>query len=264
MSWPEGSVALVAGGSSGIGLACARRLAKAGMAVVIGGIDGREVSAGAELLRGDGAVAEGVATDLSEPDGANRLVEMAARRGQLRVLVDSVGIQRYGTVETTSLSDWERVLRVNVTTAFLLAKSAVPHLRASGGGAIVNVSSVQAFATQQGVVAYSASKAALVGLTHALAVDHARDNIRVNAVCPGSVDTPMLRSSARLFAEPGGESELVAKWGSTHPLGRVARADEVAEAVWFLASPAASFITGAELRVDGGLLSTIGVVLEGT
>jgi len=263
LNWPEGSVALVAGGSSGIGFACAKRLAAAGMKLVLGGLDEREVSAAATALSKDGTTVGGLAADLSTPDGARHLVEMAASQGPLKVLVNSVGVQRYGTAESTELGDWETVLRVNVTTAFLLAKFAIPYLRSSGGGAIVNVSSVQAFAAQPSVVAYSASKAALVGLTRALSVDHARDNIRANVVCPGSVDTPMLRSSAELFAEPGREEELLTKWGSAHPLGRVARADEVAEAIWFLASPAASFITGTELRVDGGLLSTIGLDLEG-
>lgn len=263
MSWPEGSVGVVAGGSSGIGLACARRMVAAGMKVVLGGLDSQEVGMAIKSLSRTGTTVEGVPGDLSEVEGARALIERAASRGPVKVLVNSVGIQRYGTVESTREVDWEEVLRVNVKTAFLLAKFAVPHLRSSGGGAIVNVSSVQAFATQPGVAAYSTSKAALVGLTRAIAVDHARDKIRANVVCPGSVDTPMLRHSARLFAPPGQDEELLVEWGSTHPLGRVARAEEVAEAVWFLASPAASFVTGTELRVDGGLLSRIGVALEG-
>jgi NAD(P)-dependent dehydrogenase (short-subunit alcohol dehydrogenase family) len=149
-----------------------------------------------------------------------------------------------------------------VRTAFLLAKFAVPYLRAAGGGALVNVASVQAFAAQRSVVAYTASKAALVGLTRALAVDHAHENIRINVVCPGSVDTPMLSAAASLFAEDGPVSALVERWGAMHPMGRVARAEEVAEAVWFLASPRSSFITGAELRVDGGLLAALGVTVN--
>jgi NAD(P)-dependent dehydrogenase (short-subunit alcohol dehydrogenase family) len=253
---------VVAGGSSGIGLACAKRLLEAGAQVVLAGVDAEEVQSAVEALSDKGAVVRGFAGDLSEPSEARRLIETAAAVGPVRVMVNSVGIQRYGTAESTEVDEWDHVLKVNVRTAFLLAKFAIPHLRAGGGGAVVNIASVQAFATQTSVVAYTASKAALVGLTHALAVDHAHENIRVNVVCPGSVQTPMLSAAASLFAEDGQESALVEKWGAMHPMGRVARPEEVAEAVWFLASPRSSFITGTELRVDGGLLAAIGVALK--
>jgi len=254
--------AVVAGGSSGIGYASAKRLVEAGADVVLGGIDAREMGAAVESLASEGASVRGLSGDLSQPDLARRLIELAVRGAPLRVLVNSVGIQRYGTAEETSVELWDEVQRVNVRTAFLLAKFAVPEIRSAGGGAIVNVSSVQAIATQAGVVAYTSSKAALVGLTHALAVDHAAENIRVNVVCPGSVRTPMLESAAALFAPIGQAEALMAKWGAMHPIGRVANVEEVAEAVWFLASPQSSFITGSELRVDGGLLATIHVPLD--
>jgi NAD(P)-dependent dehydrogenase (short-subunit alcohol dehydrogenase family) len=125
----------------------------------------------------------------------------------------------------------------------------------------VNVASVQAYAAQPGVAAYAASKGAIVALTKAMAIDHAADNIRCNAVCPGSVDTPMLRWAADLFKGNGTQEATVETWGRAHVLGRVARPEEVAEAIAFLASDRSSFVTGADLRVDGGLLSQIAVAL---
>ena len=260
-------VSVVAGGSSGIGLACAKRLLEAGSQVFVAGVDEAEVASAVEALGGKGVpgragCAYGFTADLSQPSAASQLFDLVGPRGLLRVVVNSVGIQRYGTAEETSVDEWDEVIRVNLRTAFLLAKFAIPHLRAAGGGAIVNVSSVQAFATQNGVVAYTSSKAALVGLTRALAVDHARENIRVNVVCPGSVDTPLLNAAAALFAKEGEAAQLLASWGAMHPIGRVARPEEVAEAVWFLSNPSSSFVTGAELKVDGGLLAQLGVALE--
>jgi NAD(P)-dependent dehydrogenase (short-subunit alcohol dehydrogenase family) len=134
-------------------------------------------------------------------------------------------------------------------------------MRRRGGGAIVNVSSVQAIASQAGVAAYTASKGGINALTRAIAVDYAEENIRVNAVCPGSVDTPMLRWAADLFKDENTVEATVEDWGGMHSVGRVARPEEVAEVICFLAGPKASFVTGAEYMVDGGLLAALGVRL---
>jgi NAD(P)-dependent dehydrogenase (short-subunit alcohol dehydrogenase family) len=152
-------------------------------------------------------------------------------------------------------------LDVNLKGMYLAARHAIPEMRRRGGGAIVNVSSVQAIASQAGVAAYTASKGGINALTRAMAVDHAVENIRVNAVCPGSVDTPMLRWAADLFRGENTVEATVEDWGRMHPLGRVARPEEVAEVICFLASPKASFVTGAEYMVDGGLLAALGVRL---
>ena len=136
-------------------------------------------------------------------------------------------------------------------------------MRAAGGGAIVIVSSTQAHAAQPGAAAYVTSKGALNALTRAMAVDHAAEGIRVNAVCPASVDTPMLRWAADHLANGRAASELLAEWGSVHPLGRVGAAEEVAELIAFLASPRASFMTGGDYRIDGGLLAQLGVSTRG-
>ncbi len=156
---------------------------------------------------------------------------------------------------------WDEVLDVNLKGIYLASRYAIPKMRERGGGAIVNLSSVQAFASQKGVAAYTASKGAINALTRAMALDHAEENIRVNAVCPASVDTPMLRWSADLFKGEKSVEETVKGWGKMHPLGRVATVEEVAEVIAFLASERASFVSGGEYKVDGGMLAALGVTL---
>jgi NAD(P)-dependent dehydrogenase (short-subunit alcohol dehydrogenase family) len=191
-----------------------------------------------------------------------RLVNFAAEiYGGVDVLVNAAGVQRYGTVVDTEEEVWDEVLDVNLKGIYLASKYAIPQMRERGGGAIVNLSSVQAFASQKGVAAYTASKGGINALTRAMALDHAEENIRVNAVCPASVDTPMLRWAANLFRGDKSVEATVAEWGKMHPLGRVATVEEVAEVIAFLASEKASFVTGGEYKVDGGMLAALGVHL---
>jgi NAD(P)-dependent dehydrogenase (short-subunit alcohol dehydrogenase family) len=257
-----GRTAVVTGAAKGIGAAVATRLTAAGAGLVACDVDGDALHAHAERLRAGGARVVEVVGDVSRPATAERAAQQAGDEyGGAHVLVNAAGIQRYGTVESTDEAVWNEVLAVNVTSIFLFAKHLVPLMRAAGGGSIVNVSSVQAFVTQTDVVAYAASKGAINALTRAIAVDHAHDQIRCNAVCPGSVDTPMLRATAERFAGARDPGDLLADWGSAHPLGRMARPEEVAEVCAFLAGPRSSFVTGSEVRVDGGLTAAVGVVL---
>ncbi|GII31927.1 SDR family NAD(P)-dependent oxidoreductase [Planotetraspora mira] len=256
----DGKVAIVTGGLSGIGRATARVLSARGAIVVAAGVPPTRDSEAP--LPG----VEHVDVDVTDETATARLVEhVAAEHGGLDIVVAAAGIQRYGTATTTSADEWNEVLAVNVTGAFHTVKHALPHLRARGTGSIVIVSSVQAFVTQNAVAAYTTSKGALNALARSIAIDEAKNGIRVNTVCPASVDTPMLRFSARTFSDGSdqGAQALVDSWGRMHPLGRVARPDEVAEAIAFLSSDRASFITGIALPVDGGLLANAAVVLPG-
>jgi NAD(P)-dependent dehydrogenase (short-subunit alcohol dehydrogenase family) len=258
MTEMDGKIGLVTGAASGIGLAAAELLAARGATVMAADLTppspGGSGRSRVEHVRLD-------VTD--EPAVASAVAQVIARHGRLDFLVTAAGIQRYGTAADTSATRWREVMAVNLDGAFHAVKHALPGLRASGAGAIVLVSSVQAFVTQAGVAAYTASKGALNALARSIAIDEAANGVRANTVCPGSVDTPMLRRTAAQFSDGSAAAidDLVAAWGRSHPLGRVARPREVAEAIAFLASERASFITGVALPVDGGLLAQVAVTL---
>jgi NAD(P)-dependent dehydrogenase (short-subunit alcohol dehydrogenase family) len=259
----SGEVAIVTGGAQGIGRAAARKLLIEGASVVICSDREEQVERTVEELRGEDLEVRGTRADVTSSADMERLVGFAADAyGGVDILVNSAGIQRYGTVVETEEEVWDEVLAVNLKGIYLASKHAIPHIRERGGGAIVNLSSVQAFASQKGVAAYTASKGAINAITRAMALDHAQENIRVNAVCPASVETPMLRWAAELFkGDKMSVEETIEEWGEMHPLGRVARAEEVAEVISFLASDRASFVTGGDYKVDGGMLAALGVRL---
>jgi NAD(P)-dependent dehydrogenase (short-subunit alcohol dehydrogenase family) len=261
----DGSVALVTGGSSGIGRAVAELLAAGGARVAVNSADAGEAGAVAAAITMNGGHAVPAVADMLDGEAITSAVRATAEAyGALDTLVTCAGIQRYGTVADTDEAMWDEVFAVNVKGVFLAAKAALPYLRRSTRGTVVVVSSVQAHATQAGVAAYAASKGALNALVRSMAVDEAPYGVRVNAVCPGSVDTPMLRWSARRFSDGSdeGAQHAIDDWGRSHPLGRVAQPVEIAEVVGFLASPRASFVTGEDVRVDGGLLATLAVAIS--
>jgi NAD(P)-dependent dehydrogenase (short-subunit alcohol dehydrogenase family) len=259
-----GRVAFVTGGSQGIGRAIVEVLAANGASVGVCGLEVDRVDDTVAAVGADGGQALAVPADVTDWSSVERAVGATVDRfGRLDVLVTSAGIQRYGNVVDTDEATWDQVMAVNLKGVYLVARAALPHLRTSGHGSVVVVSSVQGHVAQAGVAAYAASKGALEMLVRSMAVDEAVYGVRVNAVCPGSVDTPMLRASARRFSDgtDAGEQALVERWGRSHPVGRVARPDEIAEVVAFLVSDRASFVTGEDIRVDGGLLSTLAVAL---
>jgi len=233
-----GRNALVTGAGSGIGAAVARRLAAQGANVILADLS----LAAVEELAGElGAAARPLELDVRDEK------EVAPAMADLDVLVNVAGIGSTTSAPETSLEVWEDVFAVNARGTFLCCKHAIPGMAARGGGSIVNVASVAALVGLRNRAAYCASKGAVVALTRALAVDHVGDGIRVNAVCPGTVDSPWVR---RLVEEVG---ESLDALRARQPMGRLGTTDEIAQAVLYLASDAAAFITGTGLVIDGGL-----------
>ena len=252
-------VAVVTGGATGIGQAVAEALAQEGAAVVIADVNESAANATLQAIQAQGGRGITVTADVSSGAEAQRMArETVDAFGGIDYLVASAGIQTYGTVVDTDEATWDRTLGVNLKGVYLAAKYSIPEMQKRGGGAIVNVASVQGLLSQPMVAAYSASKGAVIALTRTMALDHAKDGIRVNSLCPGSVDTPMLRGSADLFSPENPEAAL-ASWGGFHALKRIAAPSEMAQVALFLLSDGASFMTGAAVVADGGLTISIGL-----
>jgi 3-oxoacyl-[acyl-carrier protein] reductase len=248
----EGRVALITGAATGIGRATARLFAASGAHLALVDVRGPELEATVAEVRGAGGAAVAVVADLARPEDCAAAVDSAVRaHGRLDIVFNNAGVGTMvvgGTVETIALDRWDLAQDVNVRAIYLVSRAAVPHLRAAGGGAIVNTASVSAFrgSRSRPSHAYAASKGAVLALTRAMAASYAAEHIRVNAICPGTIRT---RLTADIIE---GETRAAAE-GRGIPLGRVGEPEDIARCALFLASDDASWITGIEIVVDGGV-----------
>ncbi|HZP02109.1 MAG TPA: glucose 1-dehydrogenase [Terriglobia bacterium] len=247
----QNRIAVITGAASGIGAATAIRFAEEGAAVCLADVDsegGQAVARKIEAAKGKVMFRE---VDVSNETQVKGLMDSVVQEfGGLDILVNNAAVFLYGTVETTTAEDWDRILGVNVKGYAFCAKHAVPHIRRRGGGAIVNVGSVSSFIAQPQFVPYSTTKGAIMQLTRCMAYDHAPDHIRVNCVCPGAIDTPATLRHARSVGKS--KEQIVEDLKSVHLIKRLGEPREIANAILFAASDEASFMTGSALMVDGG------------
>lgn len=247
----QDKVALITGGTSGIGAAAARLFVQEGAQVAF---TGRRQEKGEALAQAMGRHAHYIYADHTQLADCERCVaETVARYGRIDILFNNAGIVTKGTAETTSLPTWQATLDLNVTAVWQMSRLVLPHFRVQGGGAIINNASDWGLVGGKDALAYCVSKGAVVQMTRSMALDHARENIRINAVCPGDtfverwVEKGYFENSDPVTIEQG-----LAETGAALPMGRVGQAEEVAKAVLFLACDDSSFITGVLLPVDGG------------
>ena len=260
----SGKVVIVTGGAKGIGDGCVQKFLDAKATVVSLDLDEaalKNQKSKYENLESrfsthlvDVANEEQVALCISKVQGSF---------GRIDGLINSAGIQTYGSVVDTTEEIWDKTFNVNVKSMFLTAKYVAPVMIAQKSGSIVNISSVQSLMSQKTVVAYAASKGAINALTRASAIDLAINNVRVNAILPGSVDTPMLRTSADMHRGEKSVEEVLSDWGAGHPLGRIAKSSEIGDLAVFLVSNESAFITGQSIVIDGGLSIQVPVILPG-
>lgn len=239
----SGKVAIITGGGSGIGKAIAQAFVREGAKVVIAGRDSKKLDAAAREI---GSECLAVSADVSKGDDVQKLADAALGKFQrINVLVNNAAVLLPGTAESLSEEDFDQTFAVNVRGLWLLSRAVLPHMRASGGGSIVNIASVLSLVGARNRVAYAASKGAVMAMTKAMALDHAGENIRVNCIAPGIVETEMV---AKFSTDENARKHRVAM----HPMGRFGRPEEIASAAVFLASDESGWTTGSLITVDGG------------
>jgi len=247
----DGKVALITGGNSGIGLATARIFTKEGACVVLAARNKERGKQALTDLQAPGSEVIFLSCDVRSPADCEQTVLQTSKAfGRLDILFNNAGvIYIEHSVVDTPKAEWDETLGVILTGTYNMSRYAIPEMFKTGGGAIINNSSVFGLVASKGVAAYCAAKGGLIMLTKAMALDHASQGIRVNCICPGSVDTPMLQSEMMIL---GGEEIMRPAFAARHPLNRISSPDEVARSVLFLACDDSSFITGAALPIDGG------------
>ena len=246
----SGKIALVTGSGSGIGEAIAHTLARAGALVYVGDIDKAKGESVAEEIVANGNIAEFIELDVSVSDHCERAASTIHNaHGKLDILVNNAGIGHVGTILTTNSNDLERLFSVNVRGMFDLTKAFIPKMIERKYGVIINTASIGGLLAIRDRIAYCTTKFAVVGLTKCIALDHALDGIRANAICPGRVETEFVRSRLAEYPDP---EKAYQEMASTQAIGRMGKPEEIAAAALYLASDEAAFVTGTALEIEGG------------
>ena len=254
MNEQTGRVAIVSGGAYGIGRGIVRHFAGRGLAVLIADLNAERGQALEKEIGKQGGQAFFVCTDVREEGSIKEVVAAAIERwGRIDVLCNNAGVERYKIVDDYTVEDWQAIVQTNLRGPFLCSKHALPHLR-KVNGSVVNIASVQGIACEPGISIYAATKGGLLAFTRGMALDCAKDSVRVNAICPGAINTGMMQAAMAGQADPQGVADALAR---SIPLGRIGEPEDIAPLVYFLASADASYITGATFVVDGGLLAKL-------